>query len=53
MTMPAMYLNISPARWAPDPMPADAKLNLPGLAFACATSCFTDVAGSDGCTASR
>ena len=32
------------------PVPADAKLSLPGCAFASCTSSASDLAGTDGCT---
>jgi hypothetical protein len=34
MLMPAIILNNSPATWAGVPLPPDAMLSLPGLAFA-------------------
>ena len=34
----------------PVPMPADAKVSLPGLALAYATSSFAVLNGEDGCT---
>src|SRR3954470_9657523 len=45
-------LNNSPARCAGVPLAAEASLNLPGLAFATATSTLTVVAGVDGWTTS-
>ena len=48
-----MYLNNSAAKCAPAPTPADAKLNLPGLAFAYAMSCDTEVTGSAAVVTSR
>jgi hypothetical protein len=32
MLTPVIILNSSPATWATDPLPAEAKLTLPGLA---------------------
>jgi hypothetical protein len=34
MSTPAIILNSSPAMWSPLPLPGDAMLSLPGLAFA-------------------
>ena len=50
MSTPAIDLNISPARWIEPPWPMDAKLSLPGCAFANATSSLTDCAGTAGLT---
>ena len=38
MSMPALVLNSSPARCAPEPLPIEPKVSAPGLAFAIATS---------------
>ena len=50
MSIPAMYLKISPANCVRPPAPA--KLSLPGSAFASAISSRTLPAGTDGCTIS-
>ena len=38
MSMPALVLNSSPARWAPEPLPVDPNVRVPGLTFAIATT---------------
>ena len=38
MSIPAICLNISPVRWADEPLPGEPKFNLPGLALACLSS---------------
>ena len=48
--MPALILKSSSARCPDVPLPADAKANVPGFAFASAMSSFTDFAATDGCT---
>src|SRR4029077_9429739 len=45
-------LNSSPTSCGGVPVPGEAKLYLPGVALISATSSLTDVAGTDGCTAS-
>jgi hypothetical protein len=46
--MPATWLNSSPDRCGPEPMPTDAKLTASARCFAQATSSFTDFAGTLG-----
>ena len=48
--MPAADLNISPDRCIAVPLPGEPKLSLPGFAFACATSCDTELTGRAGLT---
>src|SRR5207249_1399542 len=48
---PVFSLNNSPVRWTFVPLPADAKLSLPGLALAYAMNSGTVVAGTEGFTA--
>ncbi len=48
MSMPAIILNSSPARWEADPVPNDAMVILPGLALASAIRSATVLAGTDG-----
>ena len=50
MSIPAMYLKISPANCVRPPAPA--KLSFPGCALASAISSRTLFAGTDGCTIS-
>ena len=50
--MPAIVLKSSPARCDVVPLPADAKLSLPGFAFAYRMSSATEVTGSSGLTIS-
>ena len=38
MSMPALVLNNSPARCAPEPLPIEPKVSAPGFAFAIATT---------------
>src|SRR5215831_10963067 len=45
-----MSLNSSHARWLMVPVPNEAVLILPGLAFACAMNSATVAAGTDGFT---
>ncbi|MNC88919.1 hypothetical protein D3C83_47930 [compost metagenome] len=52
MFTPAATLKSSPAMWMPTPVPPEPKFILPGRDFASATSCFTDFAGTLGCTSS-
>src|SRR5688572_20090336 len=47
---PVIERNSSPDRWVMVPVPADATLMSPGLAFASATRSCTDLSGIDGCT---
>ena len=49
MLIPVRLLNISIVRCAAAPIPLDAKLSSPGLAFASAISSFTLFAGNEGC----
>jgi hypothetical protein len=48
--MPVVDLKSSIVRCGEAPMPDDAYLNLPGLAFASLTNSATFAAGSDGVT---
>src|SRR5215212_11585862 len=50
--MPASVVNITPARWLDEPIPAEDMFSLPGCALASATSSFTVLAGNDGCATS-
>src|SRR5262245_2627789 len=45
-----MVLNSSPARCGVLPLPAEGKLITPGCDLDSAISCFTEAAGSAGCT---
>jgi len=38
MSMAALVLNSSPARWAPEPLPVEPNVRLPGFALATATT---------------
>ena len=48
--MPDIIRNSSPQRWVKFPVPVEAKLILPGLAFAYAMNSETDLAENDGLT---
>jgi len=50
--MPAACLNISPAKWVPLPLPAEARLSMPGLDLAIAMSSCVLFAPSAGGTTS-
>ena len=50
MLIPADSLKSSAASWVVVPVPAEAKLSLPGCAFASCTSSASDFAGTAGCT---
>ena len=52
MSTPACCLKSSPVRWISAPVPEEAKVILPGLAFASATSSFADRACDDAGTIS-
>src|SRR4029079_7266367 len=52
ISTPVIVLNSSPDRWIDVPLPDDAKLSLPGFAFAYAISSCTDLNGNDGLTTS-
>ena len=52
MSMPARVLNSSTARCDEVPLPNEAKLSLPGLALASATSWLTVLASKLGCAIS-
>ena len=47
---PVSILNISADMWIEVPLPEDAKLILPGFAFASAMNSATDLAGTEGFT---
>ena len=47
---PVIAMNSSPERWMVVPLPADAKLTLPGLALAYSMNSATVLAGTEGCT---
>src|SRR5688572_25156090 len=49
---PVSTLNSSPDRWIEVPLPLEAKLMVPGLDLATATSSGTVFAGTDGCATS-
>ena len=51
-SMPALCLNISPAKCVPLPLPAEEKLIWPGFAFASAIRSCTVLTLSDGVVAS-
>ena len=53
MSMPAISLNSSPDMCTDVPLPEEAKLSLPGLAFACAMNSATVLAGKSGGTTIR
>ena len=50
--MPARIFSSSPVRWLTVPLPAVAKVSVPGLARASAMNSFKSRAGTDGCTTS-
>ena len=50
--MPAASLNSSPVRWNTVPLPEEAMVSCPGFDFASATSSLTEVACTEGSTAS-
>ena len=52
MSMPAISLNISPARCEAVPLPAEGKVSSPGWRFASAINSLTVFTGIDGCTTS-
>ena len=50
MFTPVKILKNSPAKWTPEPTPAEANLTLPAFAFAYSMKSGTVVTGSDGLT---
>jgi hypothetical protein len=49
---PVIVFSSSPKRWLDEPLPAEPKVPLPGLAFDQVTSSAADFTGRPGCTTS-
>ena len=52
MSICARAFRSSPSRWGSVPIPAEPKFSAPGWDFARPINSATDLAGTDGCTAS-